>query len=109
MTTLLETKSLCKYYRAGATTEVRALDDVSVVFEAGSITVVTGPSGSGKTTLVALLGALEQPTRGLVLLEGRNLGVCSDVELARIRRRTGFVFQDFSLISRFSVLDNITY
>jgi putative ABC transport system ATP-binding protein len=59
--------------------------------------------------LIALLGALERPTRGHVLLECRDLGVCSDVELARIRRRIGFVFQDFSLISGFSVLDNIAY
>src|SRR4030095_14639029 len=107
MTNLFETQALCKYYRAGTAAEVRALDDVSIAVAAGSVTVVTGPSGSGKTTLIALLGALERPTRGHVLLECRDLGVCSDVELARIRRRIGFVFQDFSLISGFSVLDNI--
>ncbi len=106
---LFETKSLCKFYRPGAAAEVRALDDVSVSIETGSVTVVTGPSGSGKTTLIALLGALERPTRGQVLMDGRDLGVCSDVELARVRRRLGFVFQDFCLIPRFTVLDNIIY
>ena len=109
MTILFETKSLSKYYRTGTAAEVRALDEISIAINAGSVTVVTGPSGSGKTTLIALLGALERPTRGQVVLEGRDLGVCSDVELARIRRRIGFIFQDFSLISGFSVLDNITY
>src|SRR5437667_10089923 len=95
---LFETQELCKYYRAGAPDEVRALDNVSMGVETGSFLVVTGPSGSGKTTLLALLGALERPTRGKVLLDGKNLADCSDMELARVRRRMGFVFQDFSLI-----------
>ena len=80
---LLETQSLCKYYRAGTRDEVRALDDISVGVERGEILVVVGPSGSGKTTLLALLGALERPTRGHILFEGRDLGECSDVALAR--------------------------
>jgi ABC-type lipoprotein export system ATPase subunit len=102
---LFETRSLCKYYRA----EVRALDDVSLGIERGSFTVVTGASGSGKTTLLALLGALERPTRGDVLFDGRNLRDCSDAELARVRRRVGFVFQDFALIPSLTVGENITY
>jgi putative ABC transport system ATP-binding protein len=88
---------------------VRALDDVSLGIERGSFTVVTGASGSGKTTLLALLGALERPTRGDVLFDGRNLRDCSDAELARVRRRVGFVFQDFALIPSLSVGENITY
>jgi putative ABC transport system ATP-binding protein len=106
---LLETQSLCKFYRAGSRSEVKALDDVSVVIERGSLTVLTGSSGSGKTTLLALLGALERQTRGKVLFEGKDLGECSDVELARVRRRMGFIFQDFSLILNLSALENITY
>jgi putative ABC transport system ATP-binding protein len=109
MTLLFQTLSLCKYYRAGTRAEVRALEDVSLGVERGSFTVLTGSSGSGKTTLLALLGALEQLTRGRILFEGKDLGSCSDVALARLRRRMGFVFQDFSLIPNLSAGENITY
>jgi len=70
---------------------------------------LTGPSGSGKTTLLALLGALERPSSGQVFFQGRDLGGFSDVALARVRRRLGFVFQDFSLIPGLTVWENITY
>jgi putative ABC transport system ATP-binding protein len=106
---LFQTRALCKYYRAGSRAEVRALDDLSLDIERGSWTAVTGPSGSGKTTLLALLGALERPTRGAVLFEGRDLVPCSDVELARVRRRMGFVFQDFALVPHLTAGENITY
>ncbi len=106
---LFEARALCKFYRAGSAAEVRAVDDVSLGIERGSLAVVTGPSGSGKTTLLALLGALERPTRGQVLFEGRSLTDCSDVELTRVRRRVGFVFQDFSLIPNLTAAENITY
>jgi putative ABC transport system ATP-binding protein len=102
---LLETQALCKHYPGG----VRALDDVSLAIERGAFAVLTGPSGSGKTTLLCLLGALERPTRGRVLFEGKDLAGCSDVELARVRRRMGFVFQDFSLIPNLSAEENVTY
>jgi putative ABC transport system ATP-binding protein len=106
---LFETQALCRYYRAGTSAEVRALDDVSLTVERGSLTVLAGPSGSGKTTLLALLGALERPTRGRVLLDGTDLAGCSDMELARARRRMGFIFQDFALIPNLSCEENITY
>jgi putative ABC transport system ATP-binding protein len=106
---LFETTGLCKTYRVGSPAEVRALDDVSLEVPRGSFVVLTGPSGSGKTTLLALLGALERPTRGRILLEGKDLSACSDVELARVRRRLGFVFQDLALIPKLSVLENIAY
>jgi putative ABC transport system ATP-binding protein len=106
---LLETRSLCKYYRAGLPRETRALDDVSLSVERGDLLLVAGPSGSGKTTLLALLGALERPTRGKVLFDGKNLEECSDMELARVRRRMGFVFQDFSLIPNLTAEENIIY
>jgi putative ABC transport system ATP-binding protein len=106
---LFETRGLCKYYRAGTRNEVRALDGLSLGVERGSLTLVAGPSGSGKTTLLALLGALDRPTRGQVLFEDRDLGGCSDVELARVRRRFGFIFQDFALIPNLSAADNVTY
>src|SRR5438093_6098249 len=106
---ILEARNACKYYHAGTAAEVRALDGVSLSIARGSLVVLTGPSGSGKTTLLALLGALERPTRGQVLFQGRDLRSCSDVELARIRRRLGFVFQNFALIPTLPVWENITY
>src|SRR5581483_6536166 len=106
---LFETRTLCKYYRTKAHAEIRAVDDVSLGVERGSITVLSGPSGSGKTTLLSLLGALERPTRGQVFFDGDNLGDCSGMQLARVRRRLGFIFQDFSLIPNLTVEENITY
>src|SRR6266850_4609797 len=107
--TILEVRELCKFYRAGSAAEVRAVQDVSLEVPSGSFTLLMGPSGSGKTTLLALLGGLERPTRGQVLFASRDLGGCSGVELARQRRRMGFVFQDFALIPGLPVWENITY
>src|SRR5262245_28492408 len=102
---LFETYSLCKVYRPA----IRAVDELTLAIERGSFTVVTGPSGSGKTTLLALLGALERPTSGRVTFDGQDLTRCSGAELARVRRRMGFVFQDFALIGGLSALENVTY
>jgi putative ABC transport system ATP-binding protein len=107
--TILEARSLCKHYSAGSGGFVQALEAVSLCIPAGGLVVTTGPSGSGKSTLLALLGALERPTGGQVLFHEEDLSRCSDVELARVRRRMGFVFQDFGLIPNLPVWENITY
>jgi putative ABC transport system ATP-binding protein len=107
--TLLEARNVSKVYKPGTKAEVRALHEVSLAIEPGLFVLLTGPSGSGKTTLLALLGALERPSSGQIFFEGRNLEGCSDVELARVRRRMGFVFQNFSLIPGLPVWENITY
>lgn len=106
---LFELQALCKYYHEGSRTEVRALEEISLDIERGAVVAVTGPSGSGKTTLLTLLGVLERPTRGRVLLEGQDLSRCWDGERARLRRRMGFVFQDFSLIPSLTITENIEY
>jgi putative ABC transport system ATP-binding protein len=106
MTPVLEARSLSKTYRRG---EVRALRDVSLAVAPGSFVLLTGPSGSGKTTLLGLLGALDRPSGGQVFFQGRDLAGCSDVELARVRRRLGFIFQDFGLIPGLPVWENVTY
>jgi putative ABC transport system ATP-binding protein len=106
---LLETRAVCKYFKQRTPNEVRAVDEVSLAIEPRQFVLLTGPSGSGKTTLLALLGALERPTRGAVLFEGRDLAGCFDAELARVRRRMGFVFQNFSLLGGLPVWENITY
>jgi putative ABC transport system ATP-binding protein len=106
---LLELSHVSKTYRAGSRGEVRALEDVSLAIVTGSLTILTGASGSGKSTLLALLGALERPSRGEVLFDGRSLAGFSDAGLARLRRRIGFVFQNFSLIPSLPAWENVTY
>ncbi len=105
---LYEARSLCKHY-GGPGGEVRALDGVSLGIERGSLTVLIGSSGAGKTTLLSLLGALERPTRGHLLFEGDDLDACSGMYRTRLRRRMGFVFQDFALLPDLSAAANITY
>jgi putative ABC transport system ATP-binding protein len=106
---LFEARSLCKHYHAGTPYEVRALDSVSFGIELGSWTVLSGPSGSGKTTLLAILAGLDRPSRGDVLHDGQSLTGCSDAELTRYRRHTGFVFQDYALIPGLSAEENVYY
>jgi putative ABC transport system ATP-binding protein len=106
---VLEARGVCKYFQEKTAAPVRALDDVSLVIARGEFCALTGPSGSGKTTLLALLGALDRASRGQVLFHGRDLGSCSDAELARLRRRTGFIFQDLALIPTLPAWENITY
>jgi putative ABC transport system ATP-binding protein len=102
---LLEANSLRKAYGPS----VVAVNNVSLRIERGTLVLLTGPSGSGKTTLLALLGALERPDSGWVAFDGTNLSRSSGSELARVRRRYGFIFQDFGLIPNLSTIDNITY
>jgi putative ABC transport system ATP-binding protein len=106
---LLEARDVRKVYGVGTRGEVRALDGVSLAVAAASFTALTGPSGSGKTTLLALLGALERPTAGRVLFDGRDLAGFSGGGLARVRRRLGFLFQDFALIPSLPAWENVTY
>jgi putative ABC transport system ATP-binding protein len=106
---ILAARALSKIYRAGTAERVSALREVSLDVPAGSFTLLKGPSGSGKTTLLALLGALDRPTGGQVLIDGRDVGECSDAERARLRRRMGFVFQDYALLPGLPAWENATY
>lgn len=84
------------------------LDDVALSIEANSFVAIVGPSGSGKTTLLGLLAGLDRPTRGAVILDGKNLGSLSDDERARFRaRNVGFVFQTFQLVPTLTALENV--
>ena len=87
---------------------VNALQDVSLSIEEGEFLALEGPSGSGKTTLLQLLGALDRPSSGRVLFEGRDLAQLPDGELAELRLRSfGFVFQQFNLIPTLTALENV--
>ena len=103
----VETERLRKVYGQGST-EVRALDDVSLGFPNGEFAAIMGPSGSGKSTLLHILGALDKPTAGRVVVGGTDLSGLSDRELTILRReRMGFVFQFFNLIPTLSAEENV--
>ena len=105
--TVLETKDLKKYYGFGDT-QVKALDGVDLTVENGEFVAIVGTSGSGKSTLLHMLGGLDRPTSGSVLVEGRDIFALKDEELTIFRRRKiGFVFQSYNLVPVLSVYDNI--
>lgn len=106
---ILEVKGLKKTYttRFGGN-QVQALKNVSFSVEEGEYVAIMGESGSGKTTLLNILAALDKPTGGTVLLDGRNLADIKETAMAEFRRdNLGFVFQDFNLLDTFSLEDNI--
>lgn len=106
---ILEVKGLKKIYttRFGGN-KVQALNDVSFSVEKGEYVAIMGESGSGKTTLLNLLAALDRPTSGDVILDGKRLSSVSEKEISAFRRDyLGFVFQDFNLLDTFSLQDNI--
>ena len=105
--TVLETKDLKKYYGSGDT-QVKALDGVDLTVENGEFVAIVGTSGSGKSTLLHMLGGLDRPTGGSVLVEGRDIFALKDEELTIFRRRKiGFVFQSYNLVPVLCVYDNI--
>lgn len=106
---LLETKNIRKVYatRFGGN-QVQALTDVSFTVDEGEYVAIMGESGSGKTTLLNILAALDRPTSGTVLLDGKDISAIRENQLAAFRRdQLGFVFQDFNLLDTFSLKDNI--
>jgi ABC-type lipoprotein export system ATPase subunit len=103
----LELRQVSKIY-SGDGQNVEALSDVSLEIEAGSITAFVGRSGCGKSTLLNLAGAMDFPTSGEVLIDGRPTGALSERELTLLRRkRIGFVFQFFQLLPTLTVLENV--
>ncbi|MDH7515868.1 MAG: ABC transporter ATP-binding protein [Bacteroidota bacterium] len=89
---------------------VQALRDITVSISAGDFLAIAGPSGSGKTTLLNLMGLLDRPTRGRVLIDGEDMGPLSRRERARIRlQRMGFIFQAYNLIPVLTALENIEF
>ncbi len=103
---LVQTVNLTKTYGQGQTTVV-ALDHVNISVDAGELVAVMGPSGCGKSTLLHLLGGLDRPTEGSVMIDGKSLSSLSDNALAQMRRRKiGFIFQFFNLIPILDAVDN---
>jgi len=104
----LELRKVSKVYGEGAA-EVRAIQDVDLSVERGSLVAVMGPSGSGKSTLLTIAGSLEEPTTGEVVIDGAVLTGMSRNDKARLRRRTiGYVFQDFNLLAGLTAAENVS-
>lgn len=101
-------RNVCKTYRMGSTA-VKALDNFSLEIEAGEFAVVLGPSGSGKTTFLNILGGLEAPDSGEVIVHGENIARFNDRQLTAYRRKqVGFVFQFFNLLPTLTALENVS-
>jgi putative ABC transport system ATP-binding protein len=106
MTTLVEAVDLKKTYMLGKV-PVEAVRGVNMKVEAGDFVSILGPSGSGKSTMLNLIGALDKPTSGKLLIDGVDISKLNDNQLTDLRRRIGFVFQFFNLIPRLTALGNV--
>jgi len=106
MKQLVELNAVTKVYNGNRS--IAALNSVSIGIGAGHVTAVMGPSGSGKSTLLNVIGGLDRPTRGSVVVDGADLGRLGEAALARFRRtRVGIIFQFFNLLNNLTALDNV--
>lgn len=107
MAAVIELKDITKTYRLGDE-ELNALDNVSFTVNAGEFIAITGPSGSGKSTLANIIGGLDRPTEGKVMVDGKDLAHVKDTELSAYRNtHIGFVFQSFNLQGTNTSLENV--
>jgi putative ABC transport system ATP-binding protein len=104
---LIELSNVSKRYYVGAQ-EILALDGIDLTIEQGEYAAIIGPSGSGKSTLMHLLGCLDTPTTGRMLIDGVDVSRANPNELSEMRnQKIGFVFQSFNLLAKFNVLQNV--
>ncbi|MFT3729382.1 MAG: ABC transporter ATP-binding protein [Terricaulis sp.] len=107
MDALITAENLVKHYQMGEET-VHALDGVSFEIPRGAYCAIVGPSGSGKSTLMNIVGGLDTPTSGRIVIDGYDIGALDDETLADFRNQTiGFVFQSFNLLARQTALENV--
>lgn len=106
---IITIRGLKKYYGSG-NSQVRALDGVELTIEQGKFTAVIGPSGSGKTTLLNMMGGLDVPTQGEIIVDGVALSSLREEQLAVFRRKkVGFIFQNYNLVPTLTVEENILF
>jgi len=106
---VVRVEHVCKDYRLGEQT-VRALDDVSLSIEEGVFLAIAGPSGSGKSTLLNLIGCIDTPSSGRIVIDGKDVSGQTPDQLADLRARTiGFIFQTFNLLPVLSAEENVEY
>src|SRR5215213_8991191 len=104
---IVETRDLVKTYKMGGTI-VRALDGLDMQIERGEFMAIMGRSGSGKSTLLNMLGCLDRPTSGAVVIDGTDVAKAPKSQLPKIRReKIGFVFQHFNLLPTLTALENV--
>lgn len=104
---ILQVKNVSKVYELDGVS-IEAITNVNLEIEKGEFVAIIGPSGSGKSTLMHLIGALDTPSSGEVLIDGRNIANMSENELAEIRNeKIGFIFQQFNLLQKTSSLQNV--
>ena len=109
MQTIVETRNLIKDYGEGDVV-VHALRGVDLTLKTSDFVAMAGPSGSGKSTLLNIIGALDRPTSGTVVVDGKDLSTLSNTQLSHLRRdRIGFVFQSYNLIPVLTALENAEY
>ncbi len=105
---ILRLEKVCKSYNVGLPTEVEVLHDIDLSLHHGEFLALIGPSGSGKSTLLNIVGLLDRPTSGRLLIKGRDTGALGDTAITHLRGHTiGFVFQYHLLISAFTARENV--
>ena len=108
MKTIIDLQDVWKIYRMGDV-EVPALQGLNLKIKPGEFVAIMGPSGSGKSTAVNMVGCLDVPTKGKILLDGKDISKLSESDLAQIRgQKIGFIFQNYNLITTLTALENIT-
>jgi putative ABC transport system ATP-binding protein len=106
--TIISFQDITKSYKLGNDEEYKALKGINLTIKKGEFVSIMGPSGSGKSTTMHIMGALDIPTSGSYILDGRDISSYTDDQLAEIRNKEiGFVFQSFNLLPRTTVLDNV--
>ncbi len=104
---MIEIENLIKVYKRGDI-EVIAIRDVSLKIDTGEFVMLMGPSGSGKTTFLHLLGGIDRPTAGKIIVDGKNIAIMSDKELTEYRKtKVGIVFQFFNLVPTLNAIENV--
>jgi len=105
---VIEVKNVHKVYKTGAA-ELAVLQNIDLTIREGEFVAICGPSGAGKSTLLHIMGGLDRPTAGTVLIDGNDIYASGDRERARVRNaKVGFVFQSYHLLPEFSALENVT-
>jgi lipoprotein-releasing system ATP-binding protein len=107
MNNILTTRNLCKTYKTGPL-DIEVLKEINLELSAGEIVIIMGPSGVGKSTLLHMIGGLDRPSAGEVMIDGENIFVLKEKELAMFRNKSiGFVFQFHHLLPEFTALENV--
>jgi len=105
---IIELQNVCKYYKMGENI-LKAVDGVSLQIREGEFVAIMGPSGSGKSTMMNLIGSLDVPTKGKILLENQDISTLTESDLAQIRgKKIGFIFQSFNLINNLTAKENVS-